>query len=257
VYVYRVGGNARHEGILGRLHRDGRVEVVALAEELGTSEVTIRRDLDQLAQAGVLRRIRGGAVSLLMLGEGLPFAMRELDDVAVKERMAVAVGAAIRDGEAVTVDSGTTGAAVAAELAGRRLTVMPFSVQAIARLAGSTSVNLVLPGGTVRPDEGSIVGPMAEASLRSLRFDTAVLSCCGASAEDGITAHGLEDAATKRAMIGAARRVILIAESAKFSRSAMAVVCALSSVDLLVTDEAAPAEVLAQFRADGVDVLTV
>jgi DeoR/GlpR family transcriptional regulator of sugar metabolism len=250
-----MSGIGRHEVILGRLRREGLVKVPSLALELETSEVTIRRDLDQLAQAGVLRRVRGGAVSVLMRGEGLPYTMRELDSAAEKERMAVAVGALIQDGEAITIDSGTTGAAVARELAGRRLTIMPFSVQAIAALVGSASVNLVLPGGTVLPDEGSIVGPMVDASLRSLRFDTAILTCCGVSEEDGVTAHDLQDAAAKSAMIGAARRVILVAEGAKFSHSAMAVVCELSSIDVLVTDESAPAGVLDQLRADGMDVI--
>ncbi|MGG7463134.1 MULTISPECIES: DeoR/GlpR family DNA-binding transcription regulator [unclassified Plantibacter] len=252
-----MSGNTRHEQILDRLSRDGRVDVAVLADELDTSEVTIRRDLDHLAQVGVLRRIRGGAVNLMMRGEGLPFAMRGLDASSVKERIAAAVSELIQDGEAVTVDSGTSGAAVARELASRRLTVMPFSVQAIANLSGSTSVTLILPGGTVRADEGSIVGPLAEASLRSLRFDTAVLSCCGLSAIDGVMAYDLQDAAAKQAMIGSARRVITVAEGAKFGRSAMAVVCDPSAIDILVTDDSAPEDALAELRAQGVDVVTV
>ncbi|MFZ4894875.1 DeoR/GlpR family DNA-binding transcription regulator [Plantibacter sp. Mn2098] len=252
-----MSGTTRHEQILDRLNQDGRVDVAALALELNTSEVTIRRDLDQLAQVGVLRRVRGGAVNLMMRGEGLPFAMRGLDASAVKERMAAAVGALVADGEAVTIDSGTTGTAVAKELASRRLTVMPFSVQAITNLAGSTTVTLILPGGTVRPDEGSIVGPLAEASLRSLRFDTAVLTCCGLSTADGIMAYDLQDAAAKQAMIGAARRVIAVAEGAKFSRSAMAVVCELSAIDVLVTDDSAPQTALDEMRAQGIEVVVV
>ncbi|MCO4253237.1 DeoR/GlpR family DNA-binding transcription regulator [Pseudarthrobacter raffinosi] len=247
----------RHGHILGQLQRDGRVVVAELAGELGISGVTIRRDLEELAETGVLRRVRGGAVSVLTRGEGLPFAMREMDSAEVKDHMAVAVAALIKDGEAVAVDSGTTGAAVARRLHHRRLTVAPFSIQALAQLAGSTSVNLVLPGGSVRVAEGSFIGPLAEASLQSLRFDTAILTCCGASLEDGIMAHDLQDAAVKRAMIAAARRVVLVAEGAKFSRSAMAVVCPLSSIDVLVTDDSSPHELRQRLHHDGVEVIVV
>lgn len=247
----------RHAGIVEQLNLRGKVDVAELAQSLDTSEVTIRRDLDQLAQAGVLRRVRGGAVNLMMRGEGMPFAMRTLDSGPVKDRMAVAVASLLRDGEAVTVDSGTSGAAIAKVLADRRLTVMPFSVQALNHLVLGSSVSVLLPGGSVDPSEGSFVGPLAENSLASLRFDSTVLSCCGVSESEGVTAYDLTDAATKKAMIASARRVILVADGAKFARSAMALVCEIESVDVLVTDSSAPAEVISRLRAAGVEVLVV
>jgi DeoR/GlpR family transcriptional regulator of sugar metabolism len=257
MYDCGMTGTTRHEAIVDKLHRDGRVDVVALADEFETSQITIRRDLDLLATAGVLRRVRGGAVSTMMRGEGLPFALREIDASSVKRRMALAVAELVVDGEAVVIDSGTTGAAVAKALASRRITAMPMSVQAIVELAQSTSVNVVLPGGTVRTDEGSVVGPLAESSLRSLRFDTAVLTCCGVSLDDGVMAHDLQDAAVKKAIIDSGRRVILVAEGAKFARSAMAVVCGLTDVDILITDDTAPAAVIETLRAQGVQVVCV
>lgn len=257
MYVLTVSRSPRHEAILETLQARGRVEVADVAAAFEVSEVTVRRDLDELAQAGILRRVRGGAVSVRMRGEGLPYVMRRLEYAAAKERIATAAAALVVDGEAVCVDSGTTGAEVARRLAGRRLTVMPFSVQALEALAGSSTARIILPGGLVNPDEGSIVGPLVEQSLRGLRFDTVFLSCCGASIRDGVTAHDLEDAAAKRAMIGAGRRIILIAEGAKFARSAMSVTCSLRDVDVIVTDETAPTEVLDELRAVGVDVIVV
>lgn len=247
----------RQAGIVERLHLHGQVDVTELAAALDTSEVTIRRDLDQLAQSGVLRRVRGGAVNLMMRGEGMPFAVRTMESSEVKVKLAQAVSELLHDGEAVAVDSGTTGCAVAREIAGRRLTIMPFSVQALTQLATSSTVSLLLPGGSVNPDEGSITGPLAEASLQSLRFDTAVLSCCGVSEADGVTAYDLNDAATKRAMIRAARRTILVAGGEKFAHSAMAVVCGLNDVDILVTDATAPAETLDRLRAAGAQIVVV
>ena len=247
----------RHGVIVDRLKRDGRVDVRELAVELGTSEVTVRRDLDQLAEGGVLQRVHGGAVSLLMRGDELPFAMREVEDAEVKARIATAAGQLLRDGEAVVVDSGTTGLAVARALAGRRLTAMPLSLPSANALSASASISLLMPGGTARFGEGTFVGPMTEASLRSLRFDTVVLTCCGLSLDAGVTAHDLQDSAVKRAAIEASNRVVLVAEGAKFARTALAIVCSVALIDIVVTDSSAPAEAVSQVRAAGVEVLQV
>lgn len=245
----------RQKEILDTLHREGRVEVPDLAERLDISAITIRRDLDQLAAAGALRRVRGGAVTVSLRGEGLPFDVRAVDESALKSRLAEAAVALIADGEAVAIDSGTTGAAAAVALAGRRVTAMPFSVQGIAALAAGSSVTLLLPGGSVRRPEGTIVGPLAQQTLTGLRFDTTILTCCAAAPAVGVTAYDLDDAAVKRALHAAAQRTILIAEGAKFTRSAMAVVCRLDEVDVLVTDDSAPAEALDRLAEAGVRVV--
>ncbi|MGK9149069.1 DeoR/GlpR family DNA-binding transcription regulator [Plantibacter flavus] len=250
-----MSANARHDAILEALNVHGRVDVTDVASAFSVTEVTVRRDLDELARAGVLRRVRGGAVSVRMRGEGLPHAMRRLEHSAAKDRIATAAAALLVDGEAVCVDSGTTAAVLAGHLAERRLTVMPFSIQALTALSGTSTAQIVLPGGSVHPDEGSIVGPLVEQTLRALRFDTVFLSCCGASIVDGVTAHDLEDAAAKQAMIGAGRRIVLIAEGAKFTRSAMSVVCSLRDVDVVVTDDTAPSETLEALRESGVEVI--
>jgi DeoR/GlpR family transcriptional regulator of sugar metabolism len=251
-----MGSKLRQKEILDALHRDGRVEVPELAERLGISAITIRRDLDQLAESGSLRRVRGGAVTNALRGEGLPFEVRAVDDSALKARLAQAAVTLIADGEAVAVDSGTTGAAAAHALAKRSVSAMPFSVQGIAALAAGSGVTLLLPGGSVRRPEGTIVGPLAQQSLTSLRFDTTILTCCGAAPAVGVTAYDLDDAAIKRALLSASERTILIAEGTKFTRSAMAVVCRLDEVDVLVTDDSAPAEILAHLSEGGVHIVT-
>lgn len=245
----------RQGRIVDRLRRTGRVEVAALAEDLATSEVTVRRDLDLLAETGVLRRVRGGAVSLLVRGAELPFAMREVESAGAKDRIGAAAAALLSDGEAVALDSGTSGLAVARALVGRRLTVMPLSLHAAGMLSASSAVTLLLPGGTARFGEGSLVGPTTEANLAALRFDTTVLTCCGLSLSAGVTAHDVQDAAVKRAAIASAARVVLVAEGTKFARTALAVVCQASRVDVLVTDASAPADALEQLRDVGVQVV--
>jgi len=255
VYGVGVESSSRQTAILERLRREGRVDVTALAASLSTSEMTIRRDLDVLAQGGVLRRVRGGAISLLTRGEELPFALREGAASDAKRRMAEVVAGLLQDGEAVVLDSGTTGLAVAHAIAGRRLTVMPLSLHSLPPLAASPDTTLLLPGGTARFGEQTLVGPMTEASLRALRFDTVVLTCCGFSARDGVTAHDLQEAAVKRAAVESANRVVLVAEAAKFARSALAVVCPSSAVDTVVTDTDVPDDAVGDLVAAGIDVI--
>jgi len=247
----------RHAQIVRQLQVAGRVEVGELAARFATSEVTVRRDLDELATVGVLRRVRGGAVNLLMRGQELPFAMRELESSGAKAGIGEAVAGMLRDGEAVVLDTGTTTLAVARSLAGRRLTVMTLSLHAVGPLSTNSSITLMVPGGTARYGELSLTGPMTQADIAELRFDTAVLSCCGLSVSNGVTGHDLGDVAVKRAAMAASARTILVADSAKFARTALALICPADRIDVLVTDPEAPDEDVAALRQAGVQVLGV
>jgi DeoR/GlpR family transcriptional regulator of sugar metabolism len=230
----------RHQSIIDNVRNRGRVGVAELADALGTSEVTIRRDLEELARLGVLRRVRGGAVSLLGQGDELPFAVREMQVGAAKQRIAKVVGELVVDGEVVLLDGGTTALEVAKHFAGRPLTVMPLSLQSADVLAEAPPTRVLLPGGELRPVELTATGPLAEATVRALRFDTAVITCCGVSIDAGLTAISLADAAVKAAAINVATRVVLAADATKFARTTMAVIAPLTKVDVLVTDAALP-----------------
>lgn len=246
----------RRSALLELLQSAGRVDVAAAALQFDTAEMTIRRDLDALVAQGAARRVRGGAISLLLRAEEPPFSLREVAAGDAKRRIGRVAADLLAEGESVVLDSGTTALEVARCLAGRRITVMPLSLHAAWSLAGADGVRLLMPGGDVRPGELAMVGPLATASLAALRFDTAVLSCCGLS--DGqVTAHDLGDAEVKRAMRKAASRTVLVADGTKFGRSAAAVVCATSDVDVLVTDSSVPADTAAELRGCGVDVQPV
>ncbi|MGK4580117.1 DeoR/GlpR family DNA-binding transcription regulator [Kitasatospora sp. HPMI-4] len=241
------------EAVRGR----GQLSVAELAGLTGASEMTIRRDLEVLADQGVLERYRGGARSLLLRGEEPPFALRAQEGPEAKRRIAVEVAALIADGESVVLDSGTTCLEVARALRERRLTVMPMSLHAVNALVGAPRLKLLLPGGEPRPGELGLTGPLAEASLAALRFDTAVIGCCGLNAADGLTAYDLADAAVKRAAIASARRVIAVADAAKLSRTALAHVVPAAALHAVITDDTAPDEETAALRAAGVTVRTV
>jgi DeoR/GlpR family transcriptional regulator of sugar metabolism len=248
--------NERLGALVELLQRDGRVEVANVAESFGTAEMTIRRDLDRMVAMGMARRVRGGAISQLMRGEELPFAMRAMERTEAKVRIGAAMAAVLRDGETVLLDSGSTTIKIAEALGDRRLTVMPMSLHIAAVLSASDSVRMLMPGGEIRPGELAMVGPLALASIGALRFDTVVLGCCGLS--DGrVTAHDLGDAGVKQAMLGSSARAILAADGSKFRQTAMAVICEAAAVDMVVTDTTAPAEDMDGLRAAGIEVLCV
>lgn len=245
---------SRHSEIVRTLKASELVTVSELARALRTSEVTVRRDLAELEQAGVLRRVRGGAVSTMLRGEEMPFAMRELERTEAKARVATMAVGLIADGESVVLDSGTTGLAAAHLLSSRRVTVVPLAVNSIIALSSATNVSLLLPGGTMRAGESSLVGPMVEQNLSALRFDTMLLTCCGLHPDRGVTAFDLQDAAVKRAAMAASTRIIAMIDSSKFTRTAMAVVCRTSAIDVVVTDTDAPPEAVAALSAEGIEV---
>jgi DeoR/GlpR family transcriptional regulator of sugar metabolism len=237
--------------------RSGQLSVAELADLTGASEMTIRRDLETLADQGILERYRGGARSLLLRGQEPPFALRAKEGLAAKQRIAADAADLIADGESVVLDSGTTCLEVAHELSKRRVTVMPLSMHAANALAGSPQVRLLLPGGEPRPGELALTGPLTEASLAALRFDTAIIGCCGLTAASGLTAYDLADAAIKRAAISSARRVIAVADASKFERTALAFVTPVATLDAVVTDEDAPDKEINALIAAGVVVRKV
>ncbi|MDH2430565.1 DeoR/GlpR family DNA-binding transcription regulator [Sphaerisporangium sp. TRM90804] len=244
----------RLKSIIDALMAADSVSVAELAAQHGVSEMTIRRDLDELAQQGVARRIRGGAQSLLLRGEEPPFGVREHEAAEQKRLIAAEVAALLADGEAVVLDGGTTALEVARAVRDRRLTVLPLSLQTLNALADAPRVRVVLPGGEVRHGEQNIAGPLAVSTIGTLRFDTAVIGCCGLSAEHGMTAHGLDDVAVKQAAIASARRVVVAADSAKFRQTAFATVCPPGRIDVLVTDSGIPRDQHEAFTAAGVAV---
>jgi DeoR/GlpR family transcriptional regulator of sugar metabolism len=247
----------RHRLIAQAVKDSGSATVPELAELTGASEMTIRRDLDTLAAQGALERVRGGARTLLLRGEEPPFALRVHEAANAKRRIASEVSRLIADGETVLLDSGTTCLEVARLLRGRQITVMPLSLQAIHVLSDAPGPTaLLVPGGRPRAAEGALTGPLTLASLAALRFDAAIVGCCGLSAAEGLTAYDLDDAAVKKAIIASTRRIVAAADGSKLGRTAHANVGPSTLVHTLVTDATAPADEVAALERAGTVVKT-
>jgi DeoR/GlpR family transcriptional regulator of sugar metabolism len=151
---------------------------------------------------------------------------------------------------------------VARAALGRELTLMPMSLQALNAAAGGDSAGdarpaLLLPGGSVVPGELCFRGPLAESNIRSLRFDTAVVTPCAVDFHDGLLAHDLEDAAVKKAGLESAARVVVAASAAKWHANARVLVAGLDRVDVIVTDRQLSARDKAELEKYSVEVVSV
>jgi DeoR/GlpR family transcriptional regulator of sugar metabolism len=241
----------RRQAIL-RAVRSGTAHVGALADEFGVSEMTVRRDLHALARDGRLERVRGGALSV---DSERPFSEIVVERLEAKDRIGRAAAALVEDGQTVMLDIGTTTLQVARHLRGRSLTVVTTNLAVYEELLPEPGIELVLPGGVVRRNYLSLVGMLAEDTLRRLRADIAFLGTSGIDAELAVWDTTMIEVPIKRAMIAASKRTILVADAAKFDMDAMVRVCEASELDAIVTDERVPATRRRALDRVGVEVI--
>jgi DeoR/GlpR family transcriptional regulator of sugar metabolism len=219
--------------------------------------MTVRRDLESLERSGGLRRVYGGAASVFLSAEETPYDIRALESREAKTAIGDAAANLLSDGETVILDSGTTAMQVARALRRRRMTIMPLALRPIFELHECPGINLLLPGGEVRPGELSLTGALAEHSFSQFRFDTFVMGPCGIDVKAGITTHLLAEKQVKRSAAKASQRVIAVADSSKLARVAFGHVCDLSDIEIVLTDTGANQQVLDELRNAGVDVRCV
>ncbi|PJJ72868.1 DeoR family fructose operon transcriptional repressor [Diaminobutyricimonas aerilata] len=239
---------ARRAELLRRLEIDGYVSSTALANELGVSEMTIRRDLRRLQLDGSARRVIGGATG------GIPFAERNRAASDEKRAIAAACARLLTDAATVALDAGTTVAPLPALLE-PGTTVVTHSVPVITACAARDDLELIGLGGSYQPDTRSFTGPAAEHTLDTLSVDVAVLSATAVDSTGLLCANAL-DAALKRRMAAIATRRILLVDSGKLSARAPIRFGTLDLVDVVVTDARATPDQLALLASGGAEVVT-
>ncbi len=262
----------RRSRIQDRLARQSSVTIAELVEAFGTSEMTIRRDLDDLEARGVCQRTYGGAISLRLTtyptpsNTGYPtYQLREQCCAAEKTAIGRRAAALVRPGDLIAIDSGTTAAHLAYALRDTEpITVITNSIGVLAQLYDMTSISLISPGGTLSIEaptapggDMSFVGPIAAAALRSLRPKRAFIGASGLSVADGVFNVGLFQAEIKRTLIETAEEVILITDHTKFGQVSGFIVAGMRSFHKIITDTQAPARDVAELRALGLEVILV
>ncbi|QMU67564.1 DeoR/GlpR family DNA-binding transcription regulator [Streptacidiphilus sp. P02-A3a] len=237
----------RQSVILAEIRRSGSVRVGDLSLRFGVSDMTIRRDLSDLARQGLVEKVHGGALLSDAVSRIEPgFEAKTEWDPEAKDEIARAAAALVRPGTAIALSAGTTTHALARHLLRvQRLTVVTNSVRVAdvfeeARRPGRTGPVVVLTGG-VRTPSDALVGPIAALALHDLHVDQVFMGCHGIDPDAGLTTPNLAESETNRALMECASQVIVLADHSKWGMVSLSSYAPLSAVDTLVTDEAMPA----------------
>lgn len=232
-----------------------RIEVGELADLVGVSQVTVRKDLDELAARGLLRREHGFAVA----GTGDDLRARLAVHYAAKLRIAEEAAALVADGETIMIESGSVCALLAEQLCAQRrgvtiVTNSAFIAEYVRRLPGA---NVILLGGTYQPESQALVGPIATAAAAALFVDKLFIGVDGYTPDGGFTGKDIMRAETVRAMAGRARQVIVLSESGKFPRQGAVRLLPAAAVARVVTDVGLRPELVGTLESAGVVVQRV
>lgn len=233
-----VSTGQRRESILEILNKENKVTVAKLAEKFHISDVTIRSDLAEMEQAGLLRRVHGGAVSTRKAYYEMSLNDRMRINMDEKILIAKACAALIEDGDALMIDSGTTTRYLARELSERgNLTVVTNAALIAREFAYSRSVNVILLGGSLDLQYQFTFGNDTIAQLQRYRADKAIISTDGISAENGLTTYHHQESDVSRKMIERAGRVIAIADHSKIGKEGFSKISPISSINVLITNK--------------------
>jgi len=234
----------RHELILKKLEVKGFATTLDFAKWLSVSEMTVRRDFEHLAEKGLLQRTHGGAVANSRAGSQkvdlVEPRVSEREQRAREAKAAIARCAAemIEPDQTIALDIGTTTLALTDLLRERRVSVFTSSLKIASRLA-ETQAQVYVPCGRITGSEPSVVGPQAVDYFRDYYFDIAFVGASGLTAE-GLFDYSLDDAEVKRAFVARSRTTVALLDSSKFNRISVARICALSALDVVITDSGMP-----------------
>ncbi len=243
--------------ILDRVAAQGSVRLQALAEELGTSVMTVRRDIKRLEEDGFLRRSYGGATAHVMLDVELGANGLALQHMAEKRAIAQRAAALIEPRDVLFLGTGTTVAQFARHIPiGRNITVVTYSLTVASMLGVKPGVTVISAGGTVDPNDLSQVGPLAEATLGRYFATKTFIGAGGLHPSIGVTDYSAAQADLNRLMVERAERAYVLADGSKVGRRTFAQVCALSDLTALFTDDGADSAALEALSLTGMAVLT-
>jgi DeoR family fructose operon transcriptional repressor len=246
----------RQQSIADLVNQKGNVTVNDLCEIFNVSPATTRNDLRALEERCEIKRTHGGAISCNKTVYELNTYQKEVRNVDKKRAIAQAALSYIQEGDAIALDSGTTTFELA-KLLGRfkELTVLTNDLQIAGWLERNTEVNIIMVGGSVRRHFRCTVGQAALEMLATLHVDKAFVAVNGISVENGLSTPSMDMASIKKNMINAAEQVILLADSSKIGRTALAAYAPISILDIYVTDEEADSGFISKLQDSGIDVI--
>ncbi|MBU2702772.1 DeoR family fructose operon transcriptional repressor [Sporomusaceae bacterium BoRhaA] len=237
----------RQASILELIKAGQPVKVGILTERFGVSESTIRRDLQELEDAGCLHRTHGGAI--LGHSEYEPsFQEKATCCLAEKQQIATAAVSLIEQGETILLDSGTTTLEIARQLRGKKVTIATNSMDIAQIFVDDTITEVILLGGSLRKPTRSLVGYLTNQTLKNLHFDKVFLAANNIDLEQGVTTPNMMEAETKRHMLLSGQEVILVVDHTKFGQKSLCHICDLSEISLLLTDCGLETKTVKQYK---------
>lgn len=246
----------RRRALLEFLQENEVGQLSELADRMGVSFSTVRRDLDTLAQQGYVRRIRGGALYVKPSDVEPPWGLRWLERATEKKLIAAAAAQLVLDDEVVFLDAGSSSLYLAKELRGsRRIMVVTNSLPVMCELGCDDAIGLVALGGEFYHREKYFRGPHLEQELEQMRMDKLFLGIVSIEAERGLSEVHQSEIPLKKAIMKASRQRIVLAHGDKVGRASHFHLCPVSEIDMLVTDATADPAELERLERAGVKVL--
>ncbi|RCX19979.1 DeoR family transcriptional regulator [Anaerobacterium chartisolvens] len=248
----------RRKKILELLNREGKVKVVDLSRLFGISEVTIRNDLSELENTGVLERVHGGAVSTGKAYYNMSFHDRMKTNEDEKRKIAIEVASLISDGDTVMINSGTTTLFTVQELKGlKNLTIVTNSLSVAEEIGHFSNIHVILLGGNFNPQYQFTYGDDTINQLKRYKADKLILAADGVSVEEGITTYHHLEVEVNRQMIARVNKTIVVVDYTKIGRAGFARIDSLDSIDLLVSNQNSNQNEIALIREKGIEIRLV
>lgn len=230
--------NARQQEIMKQVNKVGSISIKDAAVECRVSEATIRRDLDELTVSGLIERVHGGAMRLSSTTFERYHSEKMKTMLNEKRKIASYAASLVENGDSIFLDSGTTTFFLAHELVNHSdLTVITNNLDIAYSAQFNSTSTLIVTGGMRRDNYSVLIGDVAENTIKSFKVDKVFMGCDAISPKDGIYNSNFLEIGVKKQIVLCGKKVILVTDSSKFHRQALAKVCNLSDVDMIITDD--------------------
>jgi DeoR/GlpR family transcriptional regulator of sugar metabolism len=247
----------RRQDLLNRINQEGQVAVSDLSREFGVSEVTIRADLQTLADQNLVVRTHGGAVAANRLPE-ISLSLRRQQQITEKAHIGAAAAAMIEFGDAVFLDTSSTALAIIPYLRQHRdITILTNSLAVSQALVDIPGIPVVMPGGTMQRDTLSLVGVDGLEMLRKFNIQKGFFGAHGLSHPEGLTDVSAAEAEVKQAVLAMCRQVIAVIDSTKWGRVGLASFARIDEIQTIISGESPPSDLLKQIQTSGATFILV